>query len=145
MTYKEKIIWLSRYKDKDKEIDRLLDERAGWWSKATKITPTLSDMPKAASEENKIQTAIEKMEEIDDQINSDIDDMQDIKVEIMGAIKSLDDNNLRILLEYWYINHMRPIDIARRLHYSPDGKNVFKMHKKAIQLVKVDTPLHSIS
>ena len=43
MTYQEKVKFLKRYKQIDKEIDQLLREKSEIFSLGTKITPTYSE------------------------------------------------------------------------------------------------------
>ena len=56
MTSQEKIKYLERYKNIDRQIQAKCDEKSKWMSRATKITPTLSDMPHGGQQENKIET-----------------------------------------------------------------------------------------
>ncbi len=83
MTSQEKIEYLGRYKAISRRIDRLLEERAEWMARATKITPTLSDMPKGGEQPNKIQFAVEKIVEIENEINWCIDELVKIKASAM--------------------------------------------------------------
>lgn len=140
MTSQEKIEFLGRYKTISRRIDRLLDERAEWLARATKITPTLSDMPKGGEQPNKIQLAVEKMAEIENEVNAEIDSAQKTKMEIMAAIKTVGNENLRNVLELRYISGKKWEQIAVEMNY--DYRYVLKLHGRALQIVKVDTKRH---
>ena len=142
MTSQEKIDFLKRYAPINNRINRKIEEKSMWWSRATKITPTYSDMPKGGEQSNKIQSYIEKIEEIEKDIDSGIDELVKVKAEIEAAIKTVPDEKLKELLEYWYIDGKKPWEISRKMDYDVEGKNIYKMHRKAIDMVKVDTHGH---
>ena len=75
MTYQEKVKFLKRYKQIDKEITQLLREKSEIFSLGTKITPTYSDMPKGTNESDKVQSTVEKLEEYERKIDIKIDDI----------------------------------------------------------------------
>jgi len=81
MTEREK--YTERYNAIDEKINKLLEEREIWWSKATKITPSMSDMPKGGEQADKIQMAVEKIAEIDGEVNRCIDELVKIKAAAM--------------------------------------------------------------
>lgn len=141
-TSQDKIAYLRRYKAVDKRIDQECEELSKWHSRATKVTPTYSDMPKGGESSDKIQSAVESMMEIEDQINVDIDELVKIKAEIVGAIKTVKDDKLSLLLRSRYIADLTWEKISVLLNYDVEGKNVYKLHEKAIRLMKVDTVLH---
>ena len=63
----------------------------------------------------------------------------DLKNEILGVIKAVDDEELRIILEKRYLNYEAWTDIADDLCVGVD--NVYKLHKKALQKVKLPKSL----
>jgi NifB/MoaA-like Fe-S oxidoreductase len=140
MTSQEKIEFLGRYKTISRRIDQLLDERAEWRARATKITPTLSDMPKGGEQPNKIQMAVEKMTEIEKEVDIEIDAAQTTKSEIMAAIKAVSDETLRNVLELRYISGKKWEQIAVETNY--DYRYVLKLHGRALQMVELDTKRH---
>ena len=100
MTYQEKVKFLKRYKQIDKEIDQLLREKSEIFSLGTKITPTYSDMPKGTSESDKVQSTVEKLEEYERKINIKIDDWCEAKLDIEKAIHTVESDKFRLLLRY---------------------------------------------
>lgn len=131
MTSQEKKKWLNRYSDKDKEINHLLDERAGWWAKVTDITPKYSDMPKAAPNDNKVQAAIEKVIEIEEEVNDKIDELVKIKEEIESAISIIPDAACREVLAEKYLKKMNFGAISKQFKCS--RHKIYNIHDKAIE------------
>ena len=142
MNRQEKVEFLKRYIPISNRINRKIEEKSYWWAKVTKTTPTYSDMPKGGEGKDKIQTYIEKIEEIEKEIDDSIDELIKVKAEIEAAIESVPNEKFKELLEYWYIDGKKPWEISRKMNYDVEGKNIYKMHRKAIDLVKVDTRGH---
>lgn len=142
MTSQEKIQWLSRCKDIDRQIQSKCDEKSVWMARATKITPTLSDMPSGGQKENKIESAIEKMEQIDEEINREIDALVGVKAEVKAAISAVPSSTHREVLERRYIRGQKWEQIAVEMNY--DYRYTLKLHGLALQEVEVDTKRHPI-
>ena len=104
MTTKEKKEYLKRYRKIDREVNQLLMEKDEIFSLGTKITPTYSDMPKGTGENNRTQSTIEKLEEQEEKINKKIDLLYEVKEDIEKALHTVEDDTLRVLLRYRYIN-----------------------------------------
>lgn len=62
-----------------KTINRLLERRAELWARATSSTPSYSKAPGGGSREDKLQCAVEKICELDKEIDAAIDRLADIK------------------------------------------------------------------
>ena len=75
--------YIEQYESINCHINHLIDERSRWFAMATKTSPTLSDMPKGGEQPNKIQTAIDNIAEIDEEINQCIDKLVKIKAAAM--------------------------------------------------------------
>lgn len=137
MTREEKIEFLDRYKEIDDEINRLCEELSVWRARATKITPTYSDTPKGSQQENPIQSAIEKIMELEEQINAEIDRLLDTKQAILKAIHSVNEVRFRKLLALRYLDKRKRLtweQIASEMGY--DLRQVFRIHNSAIDSVE---------
>jgi len=107
--------------DKRKEI-RLLME---------KITPTLSDMPRAGSDNDKMCTALIRLEALDDRITADVIKLTDLLLVNRMLIDSVDNYNQRIVLTKRYVNFQRWEQIAIDI---PCGWNtVHRWHREALE------------
>ncbi len=138
MTREEKIEFLSRYKEIDDEINRLCEELSVWRARATKITPIYSDMPKGSQQENPIQTAIEKIIALENEINAEIDELQKARTEIIAAVRTVDDKTLRQLLALRYLNRREDYtweQIAGKLNYT--YRHTTRMHSLALDMLHV--------
>lgn len=138
MTNQEKIQYLSGCKNLDRRIERKCEELSRWREKATKITPTLRDMPRSpSSRSNAIQVAVEQIIELENEINDDIDQLTDVRRGILEAIQTVQDERLKLLLEYRYIDGMTWEQIAVKTGYSYQW--VYSLHGRALELMLVDS------
>jgi DNA-directed RNA polymerase specialized sigma subunit len=135
MTSKEKIAWLKRYRGINRRIDRLLEEKSRWWGLATKRTQTISDMPHGGNGEDKTQLAIEKIIEIEHQVDDEVDKLSQVKSEIISAIKKLPDATYRYVLAMMYIKESKISEIAKVLKCS--RHKIYNIHDKAINELNI--------
>ena len=133
MTREEKIEFLSRYKEIDYEINRLCEELSVWRARVTKITPTYSSQPKGGQQEDQLQSAIEKIMELEEQINAEIDSLQKARTDIIKAVRTVNDKSLQKLLVLRYLSQGKNYsweDIAIDLNYT--YRHVTRIHKFAL-------------
>ena len=100
---------------------------------STKATSTLSDMPKGTRNVHSKEDIILKMLDLENEINTDIDELVDLKHEIVGVIKAVPDVRLRTLLELRYLCFKSWEHIALDMGYGID--NIFRIHKKALNSI----------
>ena len=132
MTKKE---YLLQYKDAQREVDRLINERARWIARATKVTPTYTGMPHGGSGEDRMQDAVERLSEVEDELNDKIDWLVDLRREIETVICTIGDQRLETVLRYRYIDCMTFEQIAVIMDYSYD--HVIRMHGWALKRCRV--------
>lgn len=137
MTSQEKKAYLSKYKFLDNAINQKLEECEKWRAMAEKITPTLSDMPKSQSGANRIETAVEHIAQLEEEINKKVDELVRIRRNIEDSLQSVKDDTLRNLLEYRYIYGLTWEQIAVKMNYS--YRNVTRMHGKALSVLECPT------
>lgn len=138
MTRQEKIRFLSRYIEIDEDINRLYSELSMWRERATKITPTYSDMPKGGEQEDKIQSAVEKIISLEREIDSEIDVLVKARDEIVMAVLTVDNKILRRLLALRYLNRSKNNtwnQIAEKLTYT--WRHVMRLHNLALDSMQV--------
>ena len=102
MTVKEYLnkayILNERINTKIRQLDELNDM-------ATHITATIDDMPKApCGDKSKFENTVIKIIEMQEKINAQIDELVDIKAELMAVIARVPDITEREVLEKRYIN-----------------------------------------
>ena len=133
MTVKE---YLSQAYRIDQRINSKLEQVASLRALATKATSTLSDTPPSGSRNvQSMENVIVKIIDLENEINEDIDTLVDLKRDIMQVVKTVDDPELQTLLELRYLCFKDWQDIAYRMHCTES--NVFKVHSKALQAVKL--------
>lgn len=131
----QKIRYLSRYRRLNQRIDRLLEEQNRWRERALKITPTLSQAPGGGGNGSPIERPMDKVLEIDVEINREIDEMQIARKEIRETLNQLEDESLKLLMEYRYIDGMTWEQIAEKMDYSRQW--VTSLHGMALQKIKL--------
>lgn len=131
----QKIRYLSRYRRLNQRIDRLLEEQSRWREEAMRITPVLSPVPGGGGSGSPIERPMDKVLEIDVEINREIDELQIVRQEIRAALNQLEDENLGLLMEYRYIDGLTWERIAEKMDYSRQW--VFRLHGKALQKIEL--------
>ena len=124
MTNGEKKSILLEYRAIERRINRLIDEKAAWNAKATATTSSFSDMPRSGGGSDKIQTTVEKIIEIEEKLDREIDAL------VEAAVEKLEDGRLRDVMRYRYIDGMKWEQIAVEMHYS--YMQVCRLHGKAL-------------
>ncbi len=133
MTNKEKKEYLGRYKPLDEQVNQLLLEKQEILALGTKVTPTYSDMPHGVVNNGKIPSVVERLEKQDAKINYTVDKLIDFKEDIERAIHTLQDETLRLLLRYRYINGWTWERIAIKMSYS--YMQICRLHGRALELI----------
>lgn len=133
MTAKE---YLSQAFQLDQRINSKLEQIASLNALATKCTSTLSGMPRNPNRGGSATSdIIAKIVDLQTEINSDIDRLVDLKQELVGAIKSVDDTEYRILLELRYLCFKTWEQIAVEMNCQV--RNIYTLHNKALKQVAV--------
>ena len=103
---------------------------------ATKATGLVSDMPRNPSPDlQQMESRVVKIVDLEREINAEIDELVDLKRDIMEVVKAVDDPELQTLLELRYLCFKDWPDIACEMHCSES--NVYKVHSRALQAVRV--------
>ena len=135
MNNQEKKEYLLGYQRLNQRINRLLLEQQQWRELATRVSPNLSGMPRGGKGGG-TQGAISKIVDLETEINAEIDKLVEKRKEIEGIIRAVEDNILRTLLEYRYINGKKWEEIALMMGY--DYRYILKIHGKALSLLPSD-------
>ena len=115
----------------DQQINSKLEQIAALHDLATKATVTFSDMPRNPNKgKSKIEDAIIKIMELEDEINHDIDKLVDLKTDITHLIKNLDSHEYQIILEQRYLCFKSWEQISVDLGYSI--QHTFRLHDAAL-------------
>ena len=131
MTAKE---YLSQAHHLDQRIDAKIAQVASLNELATKCTATLTGMPRNPNRGgSKIERAVLKIIEVEESLKHDVEDLVELKKEIMATIRAVSDVELQTLLEKRYLCFHTWEQIAVDMHYS--GKWIQKLHDRALDVV----------
>ncbi|MGN1114368.1 MAG: DUF1492 domain-containing protein [Oscillospiraceae bacterium] len=118
----------SRINSKIKQLNSLKDL-------ATKCTSTISDMPRNPNKGNSgLEDTVIKIVSLEEEINNDIDNLVDLKKEIMQVIKKISNPEYKTILEERYLSFETWEDIAVDFHLSV--QQIFRLHAAALKEVK---------
>lgn len=131
----QKIRYLSRYRRLNERIDRLLEEQSRWRERALKITPTLSQAPGGGGSGSPIERPMDKVLEIEKEVDREIDEMQIVRKEIRETLNQLEDENLKLLMEYRYIDGLTWEQIAVKMNYC--WRQVCRKHGQALTKIRM--------
>lgn len=120
----------------DQRINSKLEQVESLKALSLKATTTLSDMPKGSRDVHSKEKIISKMIDLKNEINSDIDELVDLKREIVTVIKNVENPEYQTLLEQRYLCFKTWEQIAVAMGYSV--RNIYNLHDAALR--SVSTP-----
>ena len=119
----------------DQRINSKLEQVLSLRELTTKATATMSDMPGGGSRNvYKMQDIIGKIVDLENEINADIDQLVDLKREMVTAIKSVTDPECQTLLELRFLCFKTWEQIAVDMSYSI--QHIYRLRDKALKLVQ---------
>lgn len=135
---KLKIRYLKRYKWLDHRINVKLEMMELWRSRLCKLTPAMSSIPTGGGSiyKSKDLDLIDKIVDIEAELDREIDELVRLQTEIKSVIESLAEERERTLLEYRYLQGMTFEWIASEMHYS--WKQIHRLHKQALENIKIE-------
>lgn len=120
----------------DQRINSKLEQVASLNELATKCTSALTGMPRNPNRGiSTMADAVEKIVDLQAEINRDIDRLIDLKREMVKLIKAVDNTECQTLLELRYLCFKTWEQIAVDMGYTID--NVFRIHRKALSVVSI--------
>lgn len=129
----------------DQRINSKLEQIVSLRDLATKATSTLSDMPHSPNRNTgSMENSICKMIDLESEINNDIDELVDLKREIVFFIRDIHNPEYQTLLELRYLCFISWEQIAVNMGY--ELRYLYKIHGRALEececLLKEDTKRH---
>lgn len=123
----------------DQRINSKLEQVGSLRVLATKATSTISNTPPSGSRNvHSMEGIIVKIIDLENEINADIDTLVDLKREIMGVIKVIDNPEYQTLLELRYLCFYSWEKVAVEMDY--DLRYMHKLHRKALELCTAFIP-----
>lgn len=116
----------------NKRINSKLQQVSALRSLALKVNSTFEeDKVSTTRKQSPMEDAIVKIIDLENEINSDIDDLIEIKRKIASEISLLTDENYKMVLELRYVALMKWEEISVATDY--DLRWVYRIHNKAIK------------
>ena len=133
MTAKE---YLSQVYRIDHLIKAKLEQAQSFYSLATYMSPTISDMPGSGNQNiRQMDDAVAGLIDIKNEINTELKRLIELRQEIMKAISQVDDFTCQTLLEFRYLCFKGWDEIAELMGY--ESKYIFKLHNTALKKLKL--------
>ncbi len=133
MTAKE---YLSQAHHLDERIECKLQQVENLQSLATRVTSVFSDIPHSVTPDNhKLEKTIAKIIDLENEINTAIDSLVDLKRNITNVINSVENVEYRTILEMRYLSFCTWEQIA--VAFGCDVRHVYRIHGKALENIKV--------
>ena len=134
MTKKE---FLNQYLNAEKEIGIKLDQIARLRELSTKITQTLTPDKVKSNSENRLESSVSKIVDIEREIGASIDQLERTRLQVESVINSVPNVNQRNVLRLRYISGMKWEQIAVKLNY--DYRWVLMLHGKALNKIAIES------
>ena len=129
----DKIKYLKRYINLDREIERKLEEVSLLRSKLTRIIQVYSTEPRGGGGGTiygKTEGILAKIVDLEKEIDADIDRLVAIRDGIKTIIEAVEDDRERLLLQYRYLDGWTFEKIAVEMNYS--WRQIHRLHSRAL-------------
>jgi len=138
MTAKE---YLNQAYGLDRRIDSKLEQLSALKDMATKTTSVMSDdVVSHTRNVHSMQDVIAKIIDMQAEINADIDQLVDLKREIMQVVKAVQNPEHQTLLELRYLCFKSWEDVAEELGYNV--RHIYRLHDEAVEQITIPETCH---
>ena len=118
----------------DRRIDSKLEQLSALKDMATKTTSVMSDdVVSHTRNVHSMQDVIAKIIDMQAEINADIDQLVDLKREIMQVVKTVQNPEHQTLLELRYLCFKSWEDVAQELGYNV--RHIYRLHDEAVDQI----------
>lgn len=125
--------YLSQAYHIDQRINSKIEQVASLRDLSFKATATLTDMPGGSRNVHSKESIVAKMMDLENEINADIDNLVDIKRDVVSMINSVDNKDCQLLLEMRYLCFMSWERIAIEMQRSL--RSIYRLHDKALEKI----------
>lgn len=132
MSNQEKIKYLRRYRNNEREIERLQEEILQAQVLSQKVTVSLGGAG-GSNGEDKLQVAVEHIIFLQNGLTAQVIRRVNLRKEIERTIQTVEDERLQQLLRYRYINGLTWERIAVAMNYS--YMQICRLHGKALDAI----------
>lgn len=128
--------YLSQARLLDRQIDSKIQQIEELNRLTTNCTATLTGMPGNPNHGGSAMAdAVDRIVDLEREINRDIDRLVDLRREIMAAIRSVDNSKYRLVLEKRYLCFRTWEQIAADTGYN--ARHLYRIHEEALKKVRI--------
>lgn len=125
----------------DRRIDSKLEQLSALKDMATKTTSVMSDdVVSHTRNVHSMQDVIAKIIDMQAEINADIDQLVDLKREIMQVVKAVQNPEHQTLLELRYLCFKSWEEVAEELGYNV--RHIYRLHDEAVEQITIPETCH---
>lgn len=135
LTSQEKKLYLQKYKIADRHIDDMLRQKDDMMTRLTKMTATLTGMPRGGGGSDTMTAGVAKLIDLDNEIDRQVDALVDMRREIEGHINSISDDRYKRLLTLRYLDGMTWDRVGLEMGY--ERRQVTRLHGFALMDIKI--------
>lgn len=117
----------------EERIDGLMKQMERYQDMATHITSKWGDGIHSGDAHSQVEQAVVKIVELEQEINTEIDQLIQVKRHVKKVVNQVDDPQQKMLLELRYFQYLRFPDIASRMNYSE--RQLLRLHGEALESV----------
>ena len=123
--------YFNRAYNLDQRINSKIEQISSLNELATKCTSAITGMPHSPNHgKTTMADTVTKIVALQEEINSDIDSLVDLKREMAGVIKAVESSEQQVLLELRYLCFKSWEQIAEEMGYSLH--HLYKVHRAAL-------------
>lgn len=134
--------YLLRYRQAEREVQLLMEEKERLLALATRVTPSYSGEAKGSGSGSRVESAAEKIIQCEEEINRAIDCAVDLRSEIKGAIATVPDWKLREILTRRYILGQKWEQVAWEMDL--EFRQTFHLHNRALTQLTIETHISDV-
>lgn len=135
MTYKEKLVWLNRYREAERLYQRYSYQLAEAQTATRRITQNLSAVPGGSGDGQNLARAVEREEEAERKAYAQRAACDKLFAEIDPVLRQLDDNRNYSILRRYYLDLQTWERIADETNYSV--RRIYAIRKGCVERLNI--------
>lgn len=135
MTYKEKLVWLNRYREAERLYKRYSYQLAEAQTATRRITQNISAVPGGSGDGQNLARAVEREEEAERKVYAQRAVCDKLFAEIDPVLRQLDDNRNYSILRRYYLDLQTWERIADETNYSV--RRIYAIRKSCVERLNI--------
>lgn len=135
MTYKEKLVWLNRYREAERLYERYSYQLAEAQAATRRVTQSFSPVPGGSGDGQSLARAVEREEAAERKAYAQRTVCDRLFEEIDNALRQLESNRDYCVLRKHYLDCLTWEQIADEMHYSV--RRVYAIRRKSVERLRL--------